>query len=233
MKREEIIKKLEQLAITMAEDADDGLVFLPTREIAELLKAAVLELEKKPKRNIYEKGGEKVYIERKQEIAVKAGLSYDEFVKSQLRDEALEEMLRERATSSAKWQMGGGQMDENSVSKAIHEQQGEKYAQKFKAAKEAGIRLGNFHDQPVLYVGDDHAESFRHFLMRLVRDSGNRFVDRGAGNTQWLGMKIFKAVSRQSRVQWLENGAYYWVDPESPGALHRSMSANAGMKALT
>lgn len=222
MKRAELIDKLTRLAITVKECLDAEMTIVPTAAIHELLKSAVLELEENAKLlKLLPEKKEAIVIEPKSSIAKRLGIgiSREDLLKASV---DYEEQLINLQIEAAKLSMGGFPMpitvEEGTA--AIHRAQGETYAKKFLEAQTRGYMSG-FNTPGTLYVGSDHAESFRHYLMELARN-GARMVDRGPQKTEWMGMKVCRNMGRESRVEWQERGQTWWVNAESTGTIHRT-----------
>lgn len=187
-----VAKKLEEIATLIKGCLDEDMTLVPTVEMFEAIKAAVLELEVR-------------------DNALKALPSIGQQMRDALGVGKPSPFTLFKATDPAR-----------QMTQAMHAVRGNTYAKKFLDAVAVGKRLGNFKSNPTLFVGSDHLHGFSAYLHDLLQNGAHVIDKRASGGPEWMGMKVLKVLQDSSRIEWEEKDARYWVDPEDPHVLHRS-----------
>lgn len=208
-----LLERLEKLTQKVKDCLDEDMTYCPVQSDFETLQEALLLLEKKPK-VVKEQGpiGDP--------FPMNMGLS-EEYRK------AIEEANRQMGvfpmpTYNQLYGQGLGNPGMTGAKSvhALHAEQGKKYGMKFTEAYHFGLQQ-NLRGDVTIYVGSDHAESFRHYLMDDFGQHMTTTTPEGKVTT-WKGLAVRLTPARESRVQWDEGQYSYYVDIENPKTVHRT-----------
>ena len=224
-----VLERLEALTCKVRECLNEDCVYCPTEADFETLREAVLMLE--PKAKVEPKKEKKADWEKLphgmgQNEAYAMSREYMEAMeKSRIREE-LRELRQEAKKGIYGGLMGSGMggihglyQKDTTLDHSLHSEQGRKYGCKMIDAYHFGLQKANFQGEPTIYVGADHAESFRHYLMD---QTGSYRADTDGKVTRWSGLPIRRTATRESWVQWDEGECSYLVNIETPNKIHRT-----------
>lgn len=194
----DLIKILESLAMKVKACVEDGSTIVPTLEMHEALKSAVLALEQKQAR-----------ARKNANIVLEPKAAYARDLKGAA-----------HMTVAALSRIRG---DGEEIAAALYSVQGEGYAQAFQNARMKAVEQGAPLYPLELHVGTDHAASFREYLLREMKMSGSRVTDKGDGKTEWFGMQVFASPGRNSYVTWKEGVMKRWIDTNDLRQVHSTV----------
>jgi hypothetical protein len=217
-----LLERLEKLTQKVKDCLDEDMTYCPVQSDFETLQEALLLLEKRSKIVVEPKGVDPknpVHPGWKKVFPEGMGLNeeYRRAIEEANRQMGVFPMMPFNQIKGVG--IGGGMTGAKSVH-ALHAEQGKKYGMKFMDAYHFGL-MQNLRGDVTIYVGSDHAESFRHYLMDDFSQQMTTTTPEGKVTT-WKGLAVRLTPARESRVQWDEGQYSYYVDIENPKTVHRT-----------
>ncbi len=221
-----LLERLEKLTQKVKDCLDEDMTYCPVQGDFETLQEALLLLEKKAGVGVRKAT---LVVEPKHPKGVEqiADETYRAYMEQLNMAKAIEEANRYMGVFPMPnyKQLSGqglgnpGMTGAKSVD-ALHVEQGRKYGEKFTEAYHFGL-MQNLRGDVTIYVGSDHSDSFRRYL---IDDFGQHMTTATPEGkvTTWKGLAVRLTPARESRVQWDDAQYSYYVDIEKPKTVHRT-----------